>query len=185
MLRAIERQGIAASICASQLEEDHRADYGYQPAIGALVDRLASKLADPCLARELSPDPDGQVACVVIEGRQSSDGTCACEGGGRGPVQSKHAPAAHEALEEDGVAEAGLDCFCEIEQLRDEELGACQSDLGTNVSIDDKPVDGWCYTDEAKVVAHCESTQRQTIRLMGEARPAPGARTFITCGKES
>jgi hypothetical protein len=184
VLRGIEDQGIVGSICAKQLDDNTRSDFGYNPAIGALVDRLAEKLVPPCLPRPLKPNKQGQVSCLVLEGRQTNGGACDCTGIAREPVPASQQGAITAATSSIEGADA-YDCFCKVQQLADAELNACQNQIADEVTVDSNPVHGWCYIDErigeAALVESCESTKRQTIRLVGEGQPGPAARHFITC----
>jgi hypothetical protein len=186
VLQGVQQQGIVGSICAKQLEDDSKDDFGYQPAIGALVDRLADKLRQPCLPRQLQPDDGGQVACLVIEGRPTAGGACDCSGNARRPVPASQQGAIDAAIE--GEDAAGLDCFCMVDQLAGAELEACRTQLGEDVTVGDDPVDGWCYLDwrygEEALLDACPSTTPQTIRLVGDGQPVIGARHFITCTTE-
>lgn len=180
VLREIDQQAIVASICASQLEDERAPDYGYQPAIGALLDRLSEKLAPPCLSRDLKPNAAGQVQCIVLEATAAPT-SCSCEGAGRAPVAPEHHPAVQEAMRQKGMQESELDCFCEVQQLTGDALTTCQNDL------DPEAADGWCYTDanvgNPELVEMC-TAQPRIIRLMGEVQPRPDARHFITCAQE-
>ncbi|KYF87878.1 hypothetical protein BE17_52840 [Sorangium cellulosum] len=50
LIRELGPQGIVASVCPRQLADDDAADFGYRPAIGAIVDRLK-----PALGAEPAP----------------------------------------------------------------------------------------------------------------------------------
>ena len=192
VLQGIEDQGVVASICPKQVDAPTKADYGYQPAIGALVDRLKEQLRDPCLPRSLTPNVDGNVACLVLEGRRSVDGTCDCNGAARQPVSAAHQPAVNEAMKKSIAIDAELDCFCEIPQLADEQLSACQNDANDDVVANGAPVDGWCYIDATsspmvgnpELVEQCALTERRTIRLVGKGQATQGATVFLTCQAE-
>ena len=192
VLKGAGSQGIVGSICPAQIDDPEASDFGYRPAIEALVDRLSVKLSDPCLPRALVADPSGQVSCLVLEGRALEPGeSCSCEGAGRGAVTGAHQASVNVALSSPEAAGAELDCFCEIEQLRGPELGACQSQMDDAPSVDGEPVDGWCYVDASipganeQLVAHCPVTQEHTLRFVGDGRPMDRTKVFITCQQES
>jgi len=65
LLRDLSSQGIVGSVCPAQLEDDTRADYGYRPAIGSIIDRLKLALGGQCLPRSLTPNSEGQVSCLT------------------------------------------------------------------------------------------------------------------------
>jgi hypothetical protein len=187
VLQGVGDQGIVGSICPKQLDDDQRRDYGYAPAIQAIIERLKQELGGPCLTRSLTPDSHHQVACIALEGRVAD--SCTCDHAqGRTPVLPEHQPAVTEALERPTTQEAGLDCFCEIEQLRDEELAACQESLDSQPEVGGEPIHGWCYIDATdrkvgneQLVAHCRENERRTIRFVGEGEPVSGAQLFLTC----
>jgi hypothetical protein len=45
--RGLGAQGIVASICAAQVDDPTRADYGYRPAVASIVERLGARIASP------------------------------------------------------------------------------------------------------------------------------------------
>ncbi len=56
-----------------------RPDYGYRPAIGAIIDRLKTVLGGQCLPRTLTPHDNQQVSCLILEAR-NSQGQCNVRG---------------------------------------------------------------------------------------------------------
>ncbi len=175
--RGMGNQGIAASICAKQLTDNTAADYGYRPAINAIIDRLKGALGGGCLAQPLTADAAGQVACSILEARTVPAGTCSC-GAGRIAV-----PAADQCFQQ-AVTEDPLDatdqwnCFCEIPQTAGAALASCQSDV-TPTS------DGWCYVaagtgSNPALLQGCGSTP-QTLRFVGTGEPAAGSTVFLAC----
>ena len=188
-------QGIAASICAKQISDNTTADFGYRPAVKAIVDRLKQALHGQCLPRTLQPNAQGyESACVILEATKVADsavGTCnACAGTARTPVTVN---AIVEAAKADPLyATAQWNCFCEITEPNPDtpaglaELNQCLTQPTTTLS------DGWCYVDpstasmanlpgETAVVAKCPADQQQEIRFVGAGKPASGATLFITC----
>ena len=193
VLRGIGDQAVVASICPEAIDptEASLRHYGYRPAIAALTSRLKERLHDPCLQRSLTPDEQGQVPCIILEGRRLDPGeSCGCIEAGRRPVSSTFR-GAEIAAREDVVSQAqGLDCFCELEQLAGEPLSICQNQPGAESSTQaGEPVDGWCYVDattlppigDPQLVAHCPSVEQRTIRFVGEGHAAMGATMFLTC----
>jgi hypothetical protein len=193
VLRGVGKQGIVGSICPAQLADTSKADYGYRPAIGALVDRLKGALKGQCLSRTLTPDEvTGQVSCLVLEARKTP-GACEC-GAGRKAIALDH-PAVQSTRQDLLFATQQWNCYCEIEQKRGDDLAACQSaapDTNPVLNADKKPVDGWCYIDASTappignpdVVAQCAASEKRVIRFVGKGEPASGATTFITCSGE-
>ncbi len=187
VLKGVQDQGIVGSICAKQLEDASQPDYGYQPAIGALVQRLGDKLKQPCLPRPLLADGAGQVACLVVEGRRSEGGACDCTGNARRPVPSSQQNAVLVATQ--NAAAEGLDCFCMVDQLAGDELEACREQVGDEVLVSGEPVHGWCYLDWRNgvdaLLEACPADKPHTIRLVGDGQPMVGAKHFITCAAEN
>ena len=182
VLEGLGAQGITASICPAEQGDASAADYGYRPAIGAIVERLARVLvSDPCLPRALDPNDEGQVACLLLE---ASREPCDCESlpGRRTPSQANRG--AVDAVNEDPYAGQGWACICEIEQLGGTELEACQRELDVPQGID-----GWCYLDATRtpqlgdpaLLSHCAPNERRMLRLVNGGEVREDTTTFITC----
>lgn len=184
-------QSIVASICAENTTDKEAADYGYRPAVGAIIDRLKHVLRGECWNQELAPHDDGTVDCIVLE---ATTGTADAQGGvscGECTGSRKAAtPYATKALEHDSnFEEAGMHCVCEIEQVEPGvELQACLGSEDDAPVVGSKPVDGWCYVDPAanpgsneSLVATCAKDRRRMIRFAGSSLPAKGALTFLQC----
>jgi hypothetical protein len=179
-------QAIVASICPANTDNSNAADYGYRPAIGAIVDRLKAALQGTCWNQELEIIEDGekkgQVSCVVLEafkGDLDKDGNCPpCTEG-----RSEATPEQKKSLEGNAIyTENQLNCVCKIEQTEKDDLKACVSqDVVTNVQ-------GWCYIDPAKdsshnkdIVASCPPANKRLIRFVGNNIPRAGSLTFLQC----
>ncbi|HTN82687.1 MAG TPA: hypothetical protein VL242_03355 [Sorangium sp.] len=190
LIRELGPQGIVGSVCPRQLDDDGAADYGYRPAIGAIIDRLKTVLGGQCLPRTLTPDPKGQVSCLILEAR-NTQGACNCgDTPARTDVTEEHKAARDKVLEDPIAQAAGWDCVCEIQQLVGTEADACRNDPSDNVRVDGNPVNGWCYIDPSirigneDIVASCPPTERRIIRFTNEGEAQQGATLFITCSGE-
>ena len=193
VLKGIEDQAIVASVCPANMDEttqESAPDFGYTPAIGALIDQLKGKLGHQCLPRKLTPDEDNQVSCLVLEARETESCSCAAEDG-RIPVAEEHVPAVQGAIDA-GQVDGGADCFCEIPQLAGDELSACQNEKADPLVVDGEQVDGWCYIDATSlppvgspelVPESCVSTERRLVRLVGKAKARPGSTLVIMCSE--
>jgi hypothetical protein len=191
VLKDVGEQAIVASVCPANMDEateKDALDFGYRPAIGALVDRLKGKLGYQCLPRQLTPKADGTVSCLVIEARKSQSCSCAAADG-RAPVTDEHRPAV-DGARESGLVDGDDDCFCEVPQLGGKELSACQVDKSDPLVVDGQQANGWCYVDAtstppvgspALVPDSCPSTERRLVRLVGNAKAKPGSTLVITC----
>jgi hypothetical protein len=185
VLKGAGEQGIVASVCPAQVTNPMGRDYGYSPAIGAIIDRLKHKLTGQCLPRPLTPrKDDGKVACVIIEASKSADTGACCSGKARHAVTSDHAEALTDAKND--PSSKGNDCFCEIDQLGGDDLKTCQTDTDIiPVSASNTPVDGWCYVDQTtgapSLVDGCAAGEKYKVRFVGAGQPGGEALTFITC----
>ncbi|MBW2524053.1 MAG: hypothetical protein JRI23_07755 [Deltaproteobacteria bacterium] len=189
LLNQVGDQGIVASICPAQQTDQARKDFGYRPAIGAIVERLKQALGGQCLPRTLTANEEGQVPCLILEATNTG-GACNCDVPGRQPVAAEHQGAVDEAKEDPLYQTAAWDCFCEIQQLTGNELQQCQDVAGTDCPA--SGVDGWCYVDASTVpptgnpdiVASCPPTEQRIIRFVCNGKGAAGATLFITCSGE-
>ena len=177
------KQAIVASICPANVKTPGTKDFGYTPAIQALLSRLRIFLRGRCLPRALEVDPDdGTVPCVVVEA-YNAGGKCDCKTlPGRVTADKK--------LVTPTIAEAG-DCYCEIEQIKNaQEQDVCK----TSVDPGSAGGNGWCYIDPAHgkggkpdprqcgLVAKCSDTERRLIKFVNSAsEPRSGATAFIMC----
>lgn len=199
LIRELGPQGIVGSVCPAQLDNTNGADYGYRPAIGAIIDRLKTVLGGQCLPRTLTPDDEKQVSCLILEAR-NSQGQCNCEdpktpGRAAVPPEDARFAAVEEVLALDVATVSGWDCVCEIQQLQGTEEGspadACRTNVNDNVESGGEPVHGWCYVDpsirlgDPAIVADCPSTERRKIRFTNKGEAQQGATLFITCSGEN
>ena len=196
LLRGLGTQAIFASICPAIATGDPtQDDYGYNPAVNTIIDRLKEELGGQCLPRKLTPDAEGNVPCLVIEASKV-DGACDCsEGIGRKPIpetidgQDNPTYNAVKAAQSDEFAD-DWNCFCEINQIAaGDERDACLTNGDANAAAQG---DGWCYIDGASVppvgdpelVATCPANERRLMRFVGKGEARAGSTLFITCSGE-
>ena len=186
--RGLGDQGIVASICPAQLNVNTDGtpqlntdgtpapDFGYRPAVRAIIDRLKTVIGKQCLPRTLVLDTNGQANCLVIEARDPKGGACSCAGPARKGVDMANQPAVAEAQEEH--PELAKDCFCEVVQVQGAALTSCQNDLVSSNA------DGWCYVDEdhgnKALVQGCPATEQHEVRFVGDGVPTDAV-DFILC----
>jgi len=188
VLQGLDEQAIVASICPKQTNNTMAADYGYRPAVGALISRLRNALRGRCLPRTLAVDPmTGAVPCVVVEAFNPAPGaTCNCnDKPGRVGVDP------NSGLITPEIQKAGS-CYCEIIQLDGADRDACT----TQVAPPGNVASGWCYVDpsqaganamaECQIVKSCPATDRRIIRFVNpDSEPRAGATAFIMCQEQS
>jgi hypothetical protein len=199
VLKSVGTQGIVGSICPAQQNDPTSLNFGYRPAVGAIVERLKQALGGQCLPRSLTPNAEGQVPCIILEARvvsgQDCNALCDSTNGRRSVDQNSPAVVAakEDPITKDPAGNPIYNCYCEINQLAGEELDACQTDESDNpVTSGGDPVHGWCYVDASTappvgnpdIVAKCPENEKRIIRFVGEGEGAAGATLFITCTGE-
>jgi hypothetical protein len=180
VLQGIGEQGIVASICPSNTKNPDARDYGYRPAIEALVERLRGVLRYRCLPRMLAIADDGSVPCVILEAFAPEPGdTCRCDD----PRFPGRVTPEQDRITDDVRK---LDrCVCEIKELENEGRISCQKEVTPSEALD-----GWCYVDpnqdhdprECAIVEKCPATDRRIIRYMGAQ---PRGQVVIMCQEKS
>ncbi|WP_437707290.1 hypothetical protein WMF45_26515 [Sorangium sp. So ce448] len=190
LIRELGPQGIVGSVCPHQLLNSSAADYGYRPAIGAIIDRLKTVLGGQCLPRALTSEAGGEVACLILEAR-NTHGACNCADiPARADVPEELAAAKGKVLADPIGNAAGWDCVCEIEQLAGAAGETCRHDANDALETGGEPIHGWCYVDPANgrgdpaIVADCPPTERRKIRFVGKGEQQQGATLFIACPGE-
>jgi hypothetical protein len=185
---------IVASICARNVNDLSRPDYGYRPAITSIVDRLGEQLARRCLPRALDVRPDGSVPCTLVE-VEPQLAACNCDATRARvvPPPSVAQNVRHQLSSSfDNPCGAGdpdcqQACLCEIEQIVTEPaLSSCRNDENPTST------DGWCYVADADgqhigspaLVADCRPTERRLLRIAGDGLQS-GAFTVISCAGRS
>ena len=201
VLKDFGENAIVASICpkfTAAVDPTHPAadpNYGYNPAVGAIIDRLTIALQGKCLPRRLDVDERGQVLCRVVEAQPHE---CNCGIGGRTEADPMISAAVRAQLKANGScgdprqAPCSDWCLGEIKQQDAAHLEACQSNSA------DVPA-GFCYVDEHakrgdgvneaqaidEQLNRCPSNQRQLLRFVdadpAHRTPAQGATAFIAC----
>jgi hypothetical protein len=187
VLKDFGSNSIVASICPKVLDGNTGdANYGYNPAVGAIVERLKEVLGGRCLPRELSTDSEGRVQCAVVEAAPGS-GACDCNKPGRtGEPPANVATAVYGLLAKAGACSGAACqsyCLCELEQLLTPE---CRDNVDPGNAV------GYCYIDplnpdesrrvgNPELVKPCRDTEKRLLRFVGDNTPASGAITFIAC----
>ena len=201
VLRGIEAsQAIVASICPANVRDKSKDDYGYSPAIRALVGRLRNALRGRCLPRTLEVvtaegPTQGNVPCIVVEAFKTTK--CECEKEpGRVTASSDIVTEQMQNKDDNGVPTNN--CFCEILQLQGVNAGTPQRECKTNLNPATNVGNGWCYVDpeqgldgkfdssQCAIVRSCPVTEKRLIKFINpNSEPRPGATAFIMCQEKS
>ena len=195
VLKGYGANSIVASICARNVDNPNAADYGYRPAIAAIVDRLKEQLGNRCLPRPLLINPtDGTVACNLVETIPQPDSPCNCD-----PTIARRTPdpvldsvvrgqLSNERGQPCGENDPNCQsaCLCEVLQVQQvtsnppNALEVCRNDPNAS------GVEGWCYVDadqdlgSDELVENCPATQRRLLRFVGRGLE-PNTTTFVAC----
>ncbi len=191
-LHDVGDNSIVASICPKSTDLA-AVDYGYRPAMAAIVNRLKVELGNKCYSRELSQKPDGSIACRIVEALPPEEAaSSSCETVARKPIEDRLAESVRRRLLNGHYCETEAECeqftLCEITQLlASEDPDGLTSCLQDEVAVGD----GWCYIDEARnlgnpeLLGRCPDTARRTVRYAGAGRPANGSVTVVSCAGKS
>jgi hypothetical protein len=195
VLKDYGANSIVASICARNVTNQGASDFGYRPAIAAIVDRLKEQLGDRCLPRSLNTNSaDGTVACNLVETIPQPEGECVCDPnfGRREPDavldSVVRGQLASERNSPCGMGDPGCTraCLCEVLQVQQvtgnptNALDVCRE------NEDAAGVEGWCYVDADQglgnpaLVENCPATQRRLLRFVGRGLE-PNSTTFVAC----
>jgi hypothetical protein len=183
LLKGLGDQGIVGSICPKNTSDETRRDFGYRPAIEALLERLRIPLRGRCLPRTLVADDAGEVSCVILEVFDPPEGqSCRCEGDPK--FRGRETPAPDVLAANPGLDQYGS-CICQISQLKGDARASCLNDVAPRPDID-----GWCYVDpdqsresgQCQLVKDCAPTKKRIIRYVGEQ---PRGANVIMCQERS
>jgi hypothetical protein len=178
--------GIVASICARNLVHDGP-DYGYRPAVAAIVDRLKVDIGGKCLPRTLRR-VEGEYPCSILEATSNpAEANCSARPGRRTPNAALVEPARdrlrNENVCDDDPSTLLPDCssmtLCEIKEAGP----TCLQ------NTDDQTDVGWCYVDpasgqgDAALVQNCPANERRILRFVDPNRrtPSPDGVVLIAC----
>jgi hypothetical protein len=180
------KKGIVASICPRNLTTPEAQDYGYRPAVDAIVDRVRDSFVPKCFPRKLDVAPDGTVPCTIIEATMDpNDGRCD-PARNRAPVDPRLIEPARAHLADIGACDvipnnSVPDCsafrFCEIKQANHSCL----------MITPDQSAIGWCYVDpgtglgDPALVTRCPANEQRILRFVGENTPARGSTVLVEC----
>jgi hypothetical protein len=206
VLKEFKDNSVVASICPKISDDPAKPDYGYNPAVKAIIDRLKEALKGKCLPRPLVPaevatiDLEvGQVPCAVIEAVLPKDGSaCSCDanqsrlaldGSDGQPARPELRDAVLNKLKQGqtcgtkGGTPCESYCTCELAQLQGANLMACQND------VIEPAVPGYCYINAAPnepnvgnpdLVKDCTADSKRLLRFVDHT-PAPGAIALVAC----
>lgn len=192
VLKDFGENSIVASICPKVSSPNTSPSFGYNPAVGAIVDRLAEKLGGQCLPRALTVDTEtNSVPCTVVEALAPKFGAVTCdETEGRKVLGDKIAPAVLKQLKETEICKTDAECeaysLCEVvQQVAGTPKGdACLTNTAESSTLPDK---GYCYIDPSQglgseaLVSTCSATQKRILRFVGEGVPRNNSVTFVAC----
>jgi hypothetical protein len=170
LARELEKsdQSVVASICPIDLTPGNESavTYGYNPAAGALVDRIAVGLRGQCLPRALTLTNE-EAPCLVIETREELVGTARCTD----PEIGREEPSAEllERVRREQPESERDKLVCVIPQITRQSRGdSCAASAAP----------GWCYvTGDAALRGSC----KQPFALQFSPKGAPAGSIRLAC----
>lgn len=202
VLQGVGESAIVASICPKIVDEPESPYFGYNPALDAVIERLAGTRGGVCLSASVPWDGDDE-GCAVVEATTS---VLDCGREGRAPLDEALLPVALAYLEDEGHCSPAGDLPCEdyglcaVAPVDDPEpcFGAAPADTQPAgycfISPAEGPTAGGqgedCTDDPATWedcenpnTAPCPGAQGRMVRFVGENTPERGAIVFRVCGE--
>jgi len=202
VLKEFGANSVVASICPKIAADKTKPDYGYNPAVKAIIDRLKEALKGKCLPRPLVPNntgaakdglEPGQVPCAVIEAVLPEGGDCNCDPN-QNRIDVTDRPELRQAVlkklessqtcgPSPNPTPCNTFCTCELKQLSGADLMRCQNDEAA------PSIPGYCYVNAAPnetpvgnpaLVNDCSADQKRLLRFVGDT-PARGAIALVAC----
>ncbi len=175
VVRAMGDNGIIASLCPITLAGDPSApNYGYNPAVIAIVNRLKNALTTQCLPQKLQRDDQNEVPCLVLA--TLAEPTDTCTDGLTTPD-----PEILRVFREQQKAESGDTSSAGATDLS--RLPVCvvpQSKVAAGQSCKDNTDISWCYVENsgnATPAGRCP----QALLFSAGTRRLQGARFSLQC----
>lgn len=177
VVRALGDNGIIASLCPRKLDGDKTApEYGYNPAVIAIVNRLKNALTTQCLPQKLQRDTTTQeVPCLVLATLAEATDTCSGSG-----LQDPD-PEILRVFREQQKAESGDTSAAGATDLS--RLPVCvvpQTKVAAGESCKDSSEVSWCYVENAGAqnpAGRCP----QALLFSNGSRKLQGARFSLQC----
>ncbi len=184
VVRALGDNGVIASLCPIQLTgaDKTAADYGYNPAVIAIVNRLKNALTAQCLPQKLQRDATTQeVPCLVLATLAEATDSCEAQG------LKKPDPEIERIFREQQKAESGDTSAAGATDLT--RLPVCvmpQSKVAAGESCKDSQDASWCYVENTgtqfPATPECTAQGRpQALLLSAGSRKLQGARFNLQC----
>jgi hypothetical protein len=181
-------QGIVSSICPTHVTDNAQGndpDYGYRPAVAAIIDRLKAALSNACLPRKLNVQPDGSVQCLVLV-TLPGNGSCinpTCPAGMGLTVPGADvlktfcdAQEASYAGTKGAPGDPADQSVCELTQLVPGQAPAGDFENGSCSNATDK---GWCYVEGAGANGCSQAI------VFSPGSPPSGSLTSLSCIEHS
>jgi hypothetical protein len=201
VLQQVKENGILASICTPNVTDSSRDDYGYRPAVNAIIDRLKTQLTVRCLPRQLAANPDGSTPCIIFDARFPKDPAHPPDASTQAEIaECKKCSAKARKKVDPEVARSlspsvlGYDCLCEVTQVTGPDLAQCTTEAQLTSFTSGNG--GWCYVDPdaidpgapnaaslrdkaSAIVKKCHDNEKRTIRFIDA--DTQNTTLFITC----
>ncbi len=176
--RAMGARGIAASICARNTTDESKPDFGYRPAMKAIVDRLRGAFGGQCLPQPLARGTDGAVACTLLVVFQAGVDQATICNPARGlaqvdksikdPFDAKRLADLRKVTPQATAADLGP--VCQLTQL------VPPADFAAGGSCASSQTPGWCY-----VTAPAANGCPQGVAFSSGGEPAAGTQVTLQC----
>jgi hypothetical protein len=159
--KGLSEQGIVASLCPKQIDDEEKDDFGYRPAARNIVERLERSLVASCLPRELErQDAEGNVPCLVLAMLPDPGPDTECARFGLEPPSADILRQVRDGLRADEGEESTKHPICQIPQIAVPKGEVCK-DAREDIAF--------CYVEAPNVTkcAHALTFTKASEKLTG------------------
>lgn len=180
VVRALGEQGVVASLCPIQLDNPNAPDYGYRPAVAAIIDRLKNALTSQCLPQPLRAAGAGaaKVPCLVLAQLEESDSCAKYADQGLKEVENAEVLRVFREArkaESGNTSQGGVDLskrpVCELEQTAVDPGATCQGEASM----------AWCYVERSGGNSPAGPNCAQGLIFSTGTANLPNAKFYLQC----